>query len=41
MGKGDMKSKKGKVHRGTFGANRPKKKQNKMARKEKLKPQKA
>ncbi|MBN7813130.1 30S ribosomal protein THX [Algoriphagus sp. H41] len=37
MGKGDMKSKKGKVSRGTFGASRPKKKQNKEARRKKLK----
>jgi len=37
MGKGDMKSKKGKVSRGTFGASRPKKKQNKATRKAKTK----
>lgn len=37
MGKGDIKSRKGKVHRGTFGANRPRRKQNKLARKLKLK----
>ncbi|MBC6366096.1 30S ribosomal protein THX [Algoriphagus sp. AK58] len=36
MGKGDMKSKKGKINRGSFGASRPKKKQNKKARIEKL-----
>lgn len=36
MGKGDMKSRKGKVNRGSFGASRPRKKQNKLARKVKL-----
>lgn len=36
MGKGDIKSRKGKISRGTFGASRPKKKQNKESRKEKL-----
>ena len=36
MGKGDMKSKKGKISRGTFGASRPKKEANKKARKMKL-----
>lgn len=36
MGKGDMKSRKGKVNRGSFGASRPKKKQNKLARKVKM-----
>ncbi|MBS4071101.1 30S ribosomal protein THX [Algoriphagus aquatilis] len=37
MGKGDIKSKKGKINSGSFGASRPKKKQNKLARKIKLK----
>jgi 30S ribosomal protein S31 len=41
MGKGDMKSRKGKVNRGSFGASRPKKKQNKLAKKLKLSPSKA
>jgi 30S ribosomal protein S31 len=41
MGKGDIKSRKGKISRGTFGASRPKKKQNKLARKVKLKLGKA
>jgi 30S ribosomal protein S31 len=36
MGKGDIKSKKGKINRGSFGASRPKKKQNRVARKIKL-----
>ncbi|WP_075351151.1 30S ribosomal protein THX [Algoriphagus marinus] len=36
MGKGDMKSKKGKISRGTFGSSRPKKEANKKARKMKL-----
>ncbi|TDQ18911.1 SSU ribosomal protein S31P [Algoriphagus boseongensis] len=35
MGKGDIKSKKGKISRGTFGASRPKKKQNKASKKAK------
>ena len=39
MGKGDKKSKRGKVARGTFGASRPKKIQNKKARKEKTVPE--
>jgi 30S ribosomal protein S31 len=29
MGKGDQRSKRGKIHRGTFGKSRPKKKKNK------------
>lgn len=33
MGKGDIKTKKGKTNRGTFGASRPKKASNKEARK--------
>lgn len=37
MGKGDMKTKKGKTNRGTFGASRPKKESNKAARREKFK----
>ncbi|PSL07515.1 30S ribosomal protein THX [Cecembia rubra] len=36
MGKGDIKSKKGKISKGTFGASRPKKENNKIARKLKL-----
>lgn len=36
MGKGDIKSKRGKINRGTFGASRPKKKQNKEAKKVQL-----
>jgi 30S ribosomal protein S31 len=28
MGKGDQRSKRGKIHRGTFGKSRPKKKKN-------------
>lgn len=35
MGKGDMKTKKGKTTRGTFGASRPKKEANKEARRKK------
>lgn len=37
MGKGDMKTKKGKINRGTFGASRPKKKASKLAKAEKTK----
>lgn len=36
MGKGDMKTRRGKVTRGSFGARRPKKAANKNARKVKL-----
>ncbi|MEN2284096.1 30S ribosomal protein THX [Algoriphagus sp. SE2] len=36
MGKGDIKTKKGKTNRGTFGASRPKKAANKEARKKKF-----
>lgn len=36
MGKGDMKSRKGKVTRGTYGVRRPKKEANKISRKIKL-----
>ena len=36
MGKGDIKTKKGKTNRGTFGASRPKKESNKLARKKKF-----
>ena len=39
MGKGDKKSKRGKVARGTFGASRPKKDQNKKAKKAKMVPE--
>ncbi len=28
MGKGDLKTKRGKIHRGTYGARRPRKTQN-------------
>lgn len=38
MGKGDKKSKRGKISRGTFGASRPKKEQNKLSKKEKTVP---
>ncbi|MFC3881324.1 30S ribosomal protein THX [Algoriphagus namhaensis] len=31
MGKGDMKTKKGKINRGTYGASRPRKAKNKHA----------
>ncbi|NVK48453.1 MAG: 30S ribosomal protein THX [Cyclobacteriaceae bacterium] len=33
MGKGDLKSKRGKINRGTFGASRPKKEANRKTRK--------
>jgi len=36
MGKGDIKSKKGKINNGTYGASRPRKENNKIARKQKL-----
>ncbi|NVJ85658.1 MAG: 30S ribosomal protein THX [Algoriphagus sp.] len=36
MGKGDLKSKRGKINRGTFGASRPKKEANRKTRKAKL-----
>lgn len=36
MGKGDMKTKKGKINRGTFGSSRPKKESNRKARNEKF-----
>lgn len=36
MGKGDMKTKKGKINRGTFGASRPRKQNNVLTRKQKL-----
>ncbi len=36
MGKVDIKTKKGKTNRGTFGASRPKKESNKLARKKKF-----
>ncbi len=36
MGKGDMKSRKGKVTRGSYGVRRPKKDANKISRKIKL-----
>ncbi|MBD8490728.1 30S ribosomal protein THX [Echinicola sp. CAU 1574] len=35
MGKGDMKSKRGKINRGTYGASRPHKNQNIASKKEK------
>ncbi|QDH80669.1 30S ribosomal protein THX [Echinicola soli] len=34
MGKGDMKTKRGKTHRGTFGKSRPRKNQNIATKKE-------
>ena len=36
MGKGDLKTKRGKINRGTFGASRPKNETNKKTRKEKM-----
>jgi 30S ribosomal protein S31 len=36
MGKGDMKSRKGKLTRGSFGVRRPKRDANKISRKVKL-----
>ncbi|MCS5489715.1 30S ribosomal protein THX [Algoriphagus limi] len=36
MGKGDLRSKRGKINRGTFGASRPKKEANRQSRKAKL-----
>lgn len=36
MGKGDMKSRKGKLTRGSYGVRRPKKEANKISRKIKL-----
>ena len=39
MGKGDKKSKRGKVARGSFGASRPKKEQNKVTKKAKMVPE--
>ncbi len=36
MGKGDLKSKRGKISRGTFGASRPKKEANRRSHQEKL-----
>jgi len=35
MGKGDLKSKRGKISRGTFGASRPKKEANRKTQREK------
>lgn len=32
MGKGDLKTKKGKIHNGTFGKRRPRKSKNKIQR---------
>lgn len=39
MGKGDKKSKRGKVARGSFGASRPKKEQNRKTKKAKMAPE--
>jgi 30S ribosomal protein S31 len=39
MGKGDKKSKRGKVALGSFGASRPKKEQNKKTKKAKMVPE--
>lgn len=36
MGKGDKKTRRGKINQGTFGASRPKKDQNKKTRKIKM-----
>ncbi|HAH36510.1 MAG TPA: 30S ribosomal protein THX [Algoriphagus sp.] len=36
MGKGDLKSRRGKINRGTFGASRPKKEANRQTRKAKM-----
>lgn len=36
MGKGDKKTKRGKISRGTFGASRPKKAQNRQTKKAKM-----
>ncbi|WP_207436257.1 30S ribosomal protein THX [Sabulibacter ruber] len=41
MGKGDKKSRKGKISKGSFGNSRPKKVQNKAAKAAKLAPAKA
>ena len=41
MGKGDMKTKKGKVNRGTFGVSRPKREINKKAHSAQLEPKKS
>jgi len=38
MGKGDKKSKRGKISSGTFGASRPKKESNKKTKKAKMVP---
>ncbi|MDF2157635.1 30S ribosomal protein THX [Algoriphagus sp. CAU 1675] len=36
MGKGDLKSRRGKINRGTFGASRPKKEANRKTKSEKM-----
>lgn len=36
MGKGDLKTKRGKINRGTFGASRPKTEANKQTRRERM-----
>lgn len=41
MGKGDMKTKRGKVNRGTFGVSRPKREINKKTHSEMLEPKKS
>ncbi|MFC0608167.1 30S ribosomal protein THX [Rufibacter quisquiliarum] len=41
MGKGDAKSKRGKISKGSFGNSRPKKAQNKATKLAKLAPSKA
>ena len=41
MGKGDIKSKKGKITIGSFGASRPRRKQNVKAKKVKMQSEKA
>ncbi len=39
MGKGDKKTKRGKVARGSFGASRPKKEQNRKTKNAKMVPE--
>lgn len=39
MGKGDKKTKRGKVARGSFGASRPKKERNRKTKKAKMVPE--
>lgn len=39
MGKGDKKTKRGKVTRGSFGVSRPKKEKNRQTKKEQMVPE--